>query len=57
MREATANLGTKTLALAVLLVAAWVLFKVILGFLTGVAWILLVVGSILAVMWALNRLF
>jgi hypothetical protein len=57
MREATANLGTKTLALAVLLVAAWVLFKVILGFLTGVAWILLVVGSILAVMWALNKLF
>ena len=56
MREATANLGTKTLALAVLLLAAWVLFKVVLGFLTGLAWLLLVIGAVLAVLWALSKL-
>jgi hypothetical protein len=56
MREAATNLGTKTLALAVLLVAAWVLFKVVLGFLTGLAWVLLVIGAVLAVMWALSKL-
>jgi hypothetical protein len=57
MREAAANLGTKTLALAVLLVAAWILFKVVLGFLTGLAWVLLVIGAVLAFMWALSKLF
>ena len=56
MREAATNLGTKTLALAVLLVAAWILFKVVLGFLTGLAWVLLVIGAVLAVMWALSKL-
>ena len=57
MREAASNVGTKALALAVLLVAAWILFKVVLGFLTGLAWVLLVIGALIAVFWALGRLF
>jgi hypothetical protein len=57
MREAAGNLGTKALALAVLLIAAWVLFKVVLGFLTGLAWVLLVIGAVIAVFWALSKLF
>jgi hypothetical protein len=56
MREAASNLGTKALAVAVLLVAAWILFKFILGFLTAVAWIALVVGALIAVIWALGKL-
>ena len=57
MREAASNLGMKALTLAVLLVAAWILFKFVLGFLTGLAWIALVIGAAIAVIWALGRLF
>ena len=39
MREAASNLGMKALALAVLLVAAWILFKFVLGVLTALAWV------------------
>lgn len=56
MREAASNLGTKALALAVLLVAAWILFKFVLGFLSALAWIALVIGAVIAVVWALGRL-
>ena len=56
VREAASNLGMKALAVAVLLVAAWILFKFILGFLTAVAWIALVIGACIAVFWALGRL-
>jgi hypothetical protein len=57
MREAAGDLGTKALALAVLLLAAWFLFKVVLGFLTGLAWVLLTIAAIIAVFWALAKLF
>ncbi|HYH44487.1 MAG TPA: hypothetical protein VEG34_02290 [Thermoanaerobaculia bacterium] len=57
MREAASNIGMKALALAVLLVGAWILFKVVLGVLTGLAWVLLVIGALIAVFWALGRLF
>ena len=57
MREAASNIGTKTLALAVLLLGAWILFKVVLGVLTGLAWVLLVIGTVIAVIWALSKLF
>ena len=57
MKEAASNLGTKALALAVLLIAAWFLFKVVLGFLTGLAWVLLVIGAIVAMVWAVGKLF
>lgn len=56
MRDALSDLGMKALALAVLLVAAWVLFKFVLGVLTGLAWVALVVGAVIAVIWALGRL-
>jgi hypothetical protein len=56
MRESAANLGTKAIALAVLLVAAWVLFKVVIGVVAAVAWIAVVVVAVIAVIWALNRL-
>jgi hypothetical protein len=56
MKEAASNLGTKALALAVLLVAAWILFKLVLGFLTGLAWIALVIGAGIAAIWALGKL-
>jgi hypothetical protein len=56
MRERAGDIGAKLLALAVLLVAAWILLKVVIGFVTWVATVVIVIGAILAVLWALNRL-
>jgi hypothetical protein len=57
MREAASDLGMKALAVAVLLVGAWILFKFVLGVLTGLAWIALIIGAVIAVIWALGKLF
>ena len=56
MREAASNLGMKALAVAVLLVGVWILFKFVLGFVSAVAWIALVIVAGIAVIWALGKL-
>ncbi len=56
MGEAISNAGRKVLAVAVLLLAAWILFKVVLGFVTAVAWIAVVILAIIAIVWALRVL-
>jgi hypothetical protein len=56
MREHAANAGKKLLAIAVLLVAAWILFKIVLGFVTAVAWIAVAVLAVVAVVWAIRVL-
>jgi hypothetical protein len=48
--------GMKLLAIAVLLVAAWILFKVVLGVVAAVAWIAVVVLAVVAVVWAIRVL-
>lgn len=54
--EAGKAAGKKLLALAILLVAAYVLFKVVLGFVTAIAWIAVVVLAIVGIVWALRVL-
>jgi hypothetical protein len=56
MGELARDTGKKALALGVLLLAAWVLFKVVLGFVSAVAWIVVVVLAIVAIVWALRVL-
>jgi hypothetical protein len=56
MREAAGDLGRKAIALLVLLVAAWILFKVVLGIVAAVAWIIVVVVAIAAIVWAIRVL-
>ena len=56
MREAASDLGMKALALVVLLVAAWVLFKLVIGVVAAVAWIVVGVIALVAVVWALGWL-
>jgi hypothetical protein len=56
MREAAGDLGRKAIALLVLLVAAWILFKVVLGIVAAVAWIVVVVLAIAAIVWAIRVL-
>jgi hypothetical protein len=48
--------GKKLLAVGVLLLAAYVLFKVVLGFVAAVAWIAVVVLAVAAVVWAIRVL-
>lgn len=56
MGQRAADAGKKLLALAVLLVAAWILFKVVIGVVTAVAWVVVVVLAIIAVVWAIRVL-
>jgi len=52
VKQKASGLGMKALALVVVLIAAWVLFKLVLGFVTAVAWIAVVILAVLALGWA-----
>ena len=40
----------------ILLIAAWILFKVVIGVVSAIAWTVVVVIAVIAVFWSLNRL-
>jgi hypothetical protein len=50
------SLGKRALALVVLLIAAWLLFKFVIGLVTVLATIIVVVLAIVAVIWAIRVL-
>jgi hypothetical protein len=56
MRDAAGDLGRKALALLVLLIAAWILFKVVIGVVAALATIIVVVIAIAAIVWAIRVL-
>ena len=56
MSESVSNLGAKALAVVILLVAGWILLKIVIGVVTFVAWVTIGVLAVIAVIWALNRL-
>jgi hypothetical protein len=56
MGQAAADLGKKALALVVLLVAAWILFKIVIGAVAAVAWVVVAVLAVVAVVWAIRVL-
>jgi hypothetical protein len=56
MSESLSNIGGKVLALIVLLVAGWILLKIVIGIVAAVFWIVLAVLAVIAVVWALNKL-
>ncbi len=56
MGQLASDAGRRLLALVVLLAAAWVLFKIVLGVVTAVAWVALAVLALLAVAWAIRVL-
>jgi hypothetical protein len=56
MGEAAADVGKKGLALLVLMGAAYLLFKVVLGFVAAIAWIVIAVLAVVAVVWAIRVL-
>ena len=56
MGQMASDFGRKVIAVAVLLVVAYLLFKVVLGFVTAVAWIVVIVLAVVAGIWALGVL-
>jgi hypothetical protein len=50
------SLGRKAVAVVVLAVAAWLLLKVVIGLIAGIAWIVVVVVLVGGVLWAINTL-
>jgi uncharacterized membrane protein YccC len=50
------SLARRAIALAVLLIAGWILLKFVIGLITGIATIVIIVLAIIAVIWALNTL-
>jgi hypothetical protein len=56
MGELASQTGKKALAVLVLVLAAYVLFKLVLGFVAAIAWIFIVVIAIVAVVWAIRVL-
>jgi hypothetical protein len=56
MGELASDVAKKGLALGVLLLAAYVLFKVVLGVVSTIVWIAVVVAALVAVVWAIRTL-
>jgi hypothetical protein len=56
MGQLASDVGRKVIAIAVLLVAAYILFKVVIGFVAAVAWIAVLVLAVIAAIWAFGVL-
>ena len=50
------SLGKRALAFLVLLIAAWILFKFVIGLVTAVATVVVIVLAVFAVIWAIRVL-
>jgi len=56
-RSAKPSLAKRGAAAVVLLVAAYLVFHVVIGIVTAIAWIVAVVVAVVAVVWAVRTLF
>ena len=50
------SLGTRVMAVIVLLIAGWILLHILIGIAVAIAGVILVVVAIIALIWALNVL-
>ena len=50
------SLAMKALAVIVLLIAAWILLRVVIGLIAGIAWFVVIVLAIVAIFWAWRTL-
>jgi hypothetical protein len=51
------SFGSRIIAAIVLAIAAWFLFHIVIGIVAGVAYFLVVIVAIVAVIWAVRTLF
>jgi hypothetical protein len=56
MGELATQTGRKALAVGVLVAAGYVLFKIVLGFVTTVAWFAVIALAVIGIVWALRVL-
>jgi hypothetical protein len=56
MGQLASDFGRKVLAIGVLLVAAYILFKMVIGVVAAVAWIVVLVLAVIAAIWAFGVL-
>jgi hypothetical protein len=56
MSERLSNIGGKLLAGVVLLIAGWILLKMVLGVVMWAATVAIALVAVVAVLWAVNRL-
>jgi hypothetical protein len=56
MREAAGDLGRRALAILVLIIAAWILLKVVIGIVAGLATLIVAVLAVVAIIWAIRAL-
>jgi hypothetical protein len=56
MSERLSDIGGKLLAGVVLLIAAWILLKIVFGFVAWLATVAIAIVAVIAVIWALNRI-
>ena len=56
MGQLASDAARKLLAVAVLLIAAFVLFKLVLGFVAAIAWVIIAIVAVMAVVWAIRVL-
>jgi hypothetical protein len=56
MGQLASDVARKLLAVAVLVVAAFVLFKLVIGFVAAIAWVFVAVVAVIAVFWAIRVL-
>jgi hypothetical protein len=56
MGQLASDVGRKVLAIGVLLVAAYILFKMVIGVVAAVAWIVVLVLAVVAAIWAFGVL-
>ena len=54
--ESKTSIGGRLIALLVLAVAAWVLFKIVIGTVVAIAWTAAAIVAVVAVLWAINKL-
>ena len=52
----SSSLVRKAVAALVLLVAAWILLKVVVGFVSAIVWTVLTIVAVVAVLWAVFTL-
>jgi predicted membrane protein len=57
MEQTGPSLAKRALAVVILLLAAWILIKIVVGIVAAVFWVVLAVVAVVAVLWAINTLF
>jgi hypothetical protein len=56
MRESISDFAKRALALLILLLAAFIVFKIAVGAASAILWTLVAIAVVVAAIWALSRL-